>query len=199
MNFSAVILAGGKSSRMGRDKALLDVGGRILLSRQIALSREVGASEVFISGRADADYSMFGCRVVQDQFHEAGPLAGIEAAFEVTNSELLLVLAVDMPAINSMLIRRFVDGCTAECGVIPRTKDGVEPLAAIYPKAACGRLRSELQTGRAPGVRWFAQECVETGLAKFLDMSEQESGCLISVNSPEMVNDFLSKAGSSAG
>src|SRR5258705_13766374 len=89
MNFSAVILAGGKSSRMGRDKAWLEAGGQSLLARQIGLVRELGAAEVFISGRADADYSEFGCRVLQDKFPDAGPLAGIERALDATTSPLL--------------------------------------------------------------------------------------------------------------
>ncbi|HEY5345385.1 MAG TPA: NTP transferase domain-containing protein, partial [Verrucomicrobiae bacterium] len=59
MNFSAVILAGGKSSRMGRDKAFLEIGGTTLLARQIGLARELGAAEIFISGRAETDYSKF--------------------------------------------------------------------------------------------------------------------------------------------
>src|SRR6266566_3753822 len=59
MNFSAVILAGGKSSRMGRDKAFIKVGGQPLLARQIQLAQTVGAKEIFISGREDVDYSNF--------------------------------------------------------------------------------------------------------------------------------------------
>ncbi len=69
MNFSAVILAGGKSSRMGRDKAWLEFDGQSLLARQIACVRRAGASEVFISGRAGVDYSAFGCPVMEDEFH----------------------------------------------------------------------------------------------------------------------------------
>src|SRR5690349_130325 len=82
MNFSAVILAGGKSSRMGRDKAWLEINGQILLTRQIELVQAGGATEVFISGRAGMDYSAFGCRVLQDRFPNAGPLAGIERALD---------------------------------------------------------------------------------------------------------------------
>jgi molybdopterin-guanine dinucleotide biosynthesis protein A len=57
---SAVIAAGGDSSRMGRDKAWLPLDGRPLLVRQIALARSPGPAEVFISGRADTDYATFG-------------------------------------------------------------------------------------------------------------------------------------------
>src|SRR6516164_8647370 len=68
MNFSAVILAGGKSSRMGRDKAFLETGGKTLLARQIEIARFAGATEVFISGHADMDYSAFAGQVITDRF-----------------------------------------------------------------------------------------------------------------------------------
>src|SRR5258706_11754457 len=106
MNFSAVILAGGRSSRMGRDKAWLEVGGQTLLARQIGLVREMGATEIFISGRADADYSAFRCPILQDKFLGAGPLAGIERALDAAQSPLLLVLAVDLPEMKAECLRR---------------------------------------------------------------------------------------------
>ncbi|MCL4790411.1 MAG: NTP transferase domain-containing protein [Verrucomicrobia bacterium] len=79
MNFSAVILAGGKSSRMGRDKAWLPLDGQPLLARQIELVRELTPKEIFISGLADTDYTSLGCPVLTDEFADAGPLAGIAA------------------------------------------------------------------------------------------------------------------------
>ena len=183
--FSAVILAGGKSSRMGRDKAFVEVDGSSLIARQIALVGDVGAGEVFISGREDVDYSAFGCRVLVDEFSAAGPLAGIERALDASASPLLLVLAVDMPAMNATMLRRLIASCTAVRGVIPRTKDGIEPLAAIYPKAALNKLKRELQQGKSPGVRWFAQECVASGLAQFVDVSDADAEFFASANSPE--------------
>src|ERR1035438_9547728 len=59
MNFSAVILAGGKSSRMGRDKAWLEVGRQTLLARQIQLAQAAGATEIFVSGRFGVAYPTF--------------------------------------------------------------------------------------------------------------------------------------------
>ena len=105
MNFSAVILAGGKSSRMGCDKAFLEIGGQTLLARQIQLVHDAGAAEVFISGREGVDYSTSGCRVLTDKFPDAGPLAGIERALDTMTSPLLLVLAVDLPAMTAEFLQ----------------------------------------------------------------------------------------------
>lgn len=136
MNFSAVILAGGKSSRMGRDKAWLEVGSQTLLARQIELVRELGAREVFISGRPDVDYAEFDCRVLQDEVPNAGPLAGIAAALEAAKASLVFVLAVDMPNMSADCLRRLVASCTEKAGAVPRVNGAIEPLAAFYPTAA---------------------------------------------------------------
>jgi molybdenum cofactor guanylyltransferase len=192
--FSAVILAGGKSSRMGRDKAFIEIGGQTLLARQIALAREVGAGEVFISGREGVDYSALGCRVLMDRFPDAGPLAGIERALDVCTTPLLLVLGVDMPAVNVPLVRRLLASCTGVHGAIPRTKDGIEPLAAVYPKLAKSKLKHELQFGKTPGARWLAEECVAVGLARFVEMNDAELKCFVSANSPATLLDLAGES-----
>jgi molybdopterin-guanine dinucleotide biosynthesis protein A len=169
MIFSAVILAGGKSSRMGRDKAFLEIGGQTLLARQIETVRAAGATEVFISGHTDADYSAFGCPVLKDNFPNAGPLAGIEAALAVATHPLLLVLAVDLPGMNAEFLRRLAANCLANCGIIPQCPSGIEPLAAFYPKSAQSLAETLLRAADNAAAP-FATQCVESGLARFVDL-----------------------------
>jgi molybdopterin-guanine dinucleotide biosynthesis protein A len=169
MNYSAVILAGGRSSRMGRDKAFLEIGGQTLLARQIEIVRAAGATGVFISGRADADYSAFHCRVLKDNFPDAGPLAGIEAALAVATNPLLLVLAVDLPGMNADFLRRLAADCSADCGIIPKSPSGIEPLAAFYPKSAQS-LAENLLRAEDNAAANFAKQCVQSGLGRFVDL-----------------------------
>ena len=183
MNFSAVILAGGRSTRMGRDKAWLEIGGQSLLARQIGLVREVGAAEIFISGRADADYSASGCRVLQDKFPDAGPLAGIERALDATQSPLLLVLAVDLPEMNVEFLQRLAAGCSETCGAIPKLANNVESLAAFYPKAAHALAVAGLECG-AFAAKAFAGQCVQSGLARFVELHSDDARCFTNWNSP---------------
>jgi molybdopterin-guanine dinucleotide biosynthesis protein A len=183
MNFSAVILAGGKSSRMGRDKAWLEVGSQPLLARQIQLARESGAAEVFISGHADADYTAFGGRVLRDKFAGAGPLAGIERALEAATSPLLLVLAVDLPEMNVEFLRRLGAGCGEYVGASPRGDGNIEPLAAFYPKAAQPLAEALLGSDRN-AVTAFAESCVQSGLAQFVELPATEARHFANWNSP---------------
>lgn len=136
MTFSALILAGGQSRRMGRDKAFLEVDGLPLLARQIDLARRAGAVTVFISGRPDRDYGRFGVPVLHDRVANAGPLAGIAQGLAAATTPFLLVLAVDLPRMTPDFIGRMAEACTSGTGVVPQLLDQLEPAAAIYPKEA---------------------------------------------------------------
>jgi molybdopterin-guanine dinucleotide biosynthesis protein A len=189
MNFSAVILAGGKSSRMGRDKARLEVDGEPLLARQIQLMRAIGAREIFISGRADGDYAEFGCPVVRDEWPGAGPLAGMAAALAAVAAPLLLVLAVDMPHMKGECLQWLLAGCTETTGAIPRVNGQSEPLAAFYPKTVCDLLPEFSAANRAAssaalGVRAFAERCVAAGRAGWVDVPPAFAGGFANWNSP---------------
>lgn len=196
MNFSAVILAGGQSSRMGRDKAWLEIGGETLLARQIKLVRAAGATEVFISGRAERDYSTFGPPVLTDNFPHCGPLAGIESALRICRGPLLLGLAVDMPHLTVALLQQLQTQCRAGRGIIPRWSGRLEPLAAFYPPAAA-RLATELLTaaktspgGAAPGVGFFATRCVNEGMAGYYDLPADSVKHFTNWNEPQDVVEW---------
>ncbi|HZF01731.1 MAG TPA: molybdenum cofactor guanylyltransferase [Methylomirabilota bacterium] len=174
MNFSAVILAGGKSSRMGCDKAFLKIGGQTLLARQIQLAREAGAAEIFISGCPGTNYSAFERRVLLDKFPDAGPLTGIESALDAATTSSLLVLAIDLPEMTAEFLQRLAGGCSETCGVIPKLSGHIEPLVAIYPKSTHALAMAQLENG-CFAVKDFAGQCVRSGLARFVEPPASEA------------------------
>lgn len=163
MRFSAVILAGGRSSRMQRDKAFLPCRGTTLLARQVALVRELEPAEILISGRADADYRAFGLPVLLDRFAELGPLAGVERALALAHGPLLLVLAVDLPDMTAAFLRGLAARCRPGSGVVPRTRPGLEPLAAFYPTSMRPIATAMLEERRA-AMTEFIRRGVGAGL-----------------------------------
>ena len=183
MNFSAVILAGGKSSRMGRDKAFVEIGRQTLLARQLQLVREVGAAEIFISGRVGVDYSSFGCRVLTDPLLEAGPLAGIESALAAMTTPLLLVLAVDLPNMDANFLRDLLAKSVGDIGIIPRVAGQMEPLAAKYPRRAHPLAVAGLRAGKL-AVRDFVRACVADKLVTVMDFSSETAAWFQNCNSP---------------
>ena len=168
---------------MGRHKAFLDMEGQTLLERQIETVRAIGAAEIFISGRSGMDYSAFGLRVVHDEFPDAGPLGGIHAAFLAANHPLLLVLAVDLPVMDANWIKQLVSPANAGMGLIPCVSGLIEPLAAIYPRAA-QKFAETLLREQKFAVRDFAVACVQAGLAGFEDFPDDFAHLFQNLNSP---------------
>jgi molybdopterin-guanine dinucleotide biosynthesis protein A len=183
MNFSAVILAGGQSRRMGRDKAWLPVKGQPLLLRQIDLVRQLAPMEVFISGRPDTDYTPLKYPVLHDCFADAGPLAGIERALTAASAPLLLVVAVDLPCMTASLLQQLGANCLDGAGVIPRVNGRVEPLAAFYPTTAQSLAESLLRNSRYY-VTAFAEHCLQARLANFYDLSTSHAESFTNLNTP---------------
>ena len=89
------VLAGGQSTRMGRDKALLRLGGQTLLERALALAHRI-APRVAVLGPREK-YAAAGERIIEDEFPGCGPLAGIHAALGTGETDLNVILSVDMP------------------------------------------------------------------------------------------------------
>jgi len=128
---TAFILAGGKSTRMGADKAFVALDGRTLLARVLELARSV-TPEVRIVGDP-AKFAAF-APVVEDVFRGCGPLGGIHAALRSSATELNLMLAVDVPFVAPALLQ-FLVVRARECDAIvtvPRARGRWQPLCAVY-------------------------------------------------------------------
>jgi molybdenum cofactor guanylyltransferase len=126
------VLAGGRSTRMGQDKALLQVGGRSLVELALDKLRRVGVAEPRIAG-ARTDLSSL-APVVPDLHPGCGPLSGIEAALAATNKGLNLFLPVDMPLLPArflhwMLLRAEITGALM---TVPCINGWPQPLCAVY-------------------------------------------------------------------
>ncbi|MDO8543729.1 MAG: molybdenum cofactor guanylyltransferase [Opitutaceae bacterium] len=134
---SAVLLAAGRSIRMGSDKALLEVNGIALWRRQRDVLAAAGASEIFLSARPDQPWAETADgfnAVVRDVVPGFGPIAGITAALERAAHSHLLVLAIDLPRMPAAWFGRLLRDCSAGMGAVGRREGMFEPLAAVYPR-----------------------------------------------------------------
>jgi len=142
------ILAGGKSTRMGTDKAFVTLDGRSLLDRMLGLGRSV-TSDVRIIGKAQK-FSQF-APVAEDIFQECGPLGGIHAALRASTTELNLILAVDLPFVTPALLQYLVARAQSHPGAVvtvPRAAGGWQPLCAVYRRAFAATAETALRSGR---------------------------------------------------
>jgi molybdenum cofactor guanylyltransferase len=159
-DLAAFILAGGKSTRMGTDKAFLTFDGRTLLERAIDLARSVTA-DVRIVGDL-TKFSAFG-PVVQDIFPNCGPLGGIHAALCASSVELSLMLAVDMPFVSSDLLRYLVERArnSSATVTVPRCGRGNQPLCAVYRRAFADAAELALKENRYKIDALFANDSTQ--------------------------------------
>lgn len=156
---SGLILAGGRSSRMGRDKAALTLpDGRTLLQRQADVLRAAGVGSLFVSVRPGSETHLPGATSVPDGAPDAGPLAGIAAGLRAAPPGLVLVLAVDMAEMPAAHLRHLVTLATPDRGVVPVLAGRCEPLAAVYPTALAGSAAAAVAAGQLAVHRWVSSE-----------------------------------------
>ena len=146
MAMTGLLLAGGRSTRMGRDKAWLEFEGKPLAGRTLRVLRSV-CDEVLIASGDGERLGELRLPQVADVVPDAGPLAGIVAGLEAASHELVAVLAVDMPYASADVFRLLGERRNGEDAVLPVTARGVEPLHAIYSKAAALALRRAFEAG----------------------------------------------------
>jgi len=181
--FSAAVLAGGRSTRMGTDKAFLKLGDEFLLERQLRCLRETGAAELLVSGRPGVNYSGFAVTVVYDHYPEAGPLAGLAAVLKAAFHPLVLVLAVDMPAMTPAMLRKILSPCTQHSGCVPVDQRQFQPLAAAYPNTLLATAERHLSKGQY-SMHTLVTNSLANDMVQLLQLSPSERPHFINWNEP---------------
>lgn len=160
----AVILSGGRSSRMGRDKAELPLGGETFLDR-LTTGLTPLFDRVYVSVDRPGRYP--GRRELPDLRPGQGPLAGLEAAFRSTAAEAVFLAAVDLPFAAPALAAKVLERVGEGDACVIRRRDGTaEPLFALYRRSCMGPLTDCLDQGRRAVMalldrvdcRWLAEE-----------------------------------------
>jgi molybdopterin-guanine dinucleotide biosynthesis protein A len=172
LEIGCIVLAGGRGSRFGRDKAWLELKGQNLLQRQVA---NVGflADEVIIVAAAGQKLPSLktgvGLRIVTDIASGHGPLIGIYTGLLNSTSLYNLVLACDMPFINNELIRYMINLATGFDAIVPKWRGWIEPLHAIYSRRCLSAMKNCLTRGELKIDSFLAQVSV-----RYIDKTEIE-------------------------
>jgi molybdenum cofactor guanylyltransferase len=143
----ALILAGGQSRRMGRNKALIQVESSPLIARVAEQALRL-TNQVFVSSNDAGVYDFLGLPTLPDLYPGQGPLAGLHAAFKNTDRPLVLLLACDLPALHDVMLRRLLEFSQGHDAVIPRTTDGrLHPLCGIYRRTCLNTIEHNVRRG----------------------------------------------------
>jgi molybdopterin-guanine dinucleotide biosynthesis protein A len=179
---SAVLLAGGESRRMGRDKATLSYRGKPLWQIQLELLRQLTPQEIFISARSDPDWRPADIQFVADDPPSRGPLSGLAASLDRISTSHLLALAIDMPWMSGKYLEFLCAQIEPGRGVVPKIGDRAEPLAAIYPRGAALHISSAL-TGSDCSLQSLIRHLVTAGKLQEISVEEREKKLFLNLNS----------------
>ncbi|MBE0429086.1 MAG: molybdopterin-guanine dinucleotide biosynthesis protein B [Thermoleophilia bacterium] len=146
VDFSIAILAGGKSRRMGSNKALLALGGRPVVTHVIESFRPL-SDDVFMVGGTASDYEEFGLPHVADQYSLRASIVGIYTALAAARHSHCLVVSCDMPFVPPGLAAGLAAAAPGRDAVVPLSEKGLEPLCALYSRSCAGALRRQIENG----------------------------------------------------
>jgi molybdopterin-guanine dinucleotide biosynthesis protein A len=179
------VLAGGKSTRMGADKAFVEYEGRTLLARALEVARSVTPHVSIVGSREK--FAVF-APVVEDQFCDTGPLGGIHAALRSSESELNLMLAVDMPFVSWALLQYLISQASSSPNAVVTiaNSDGRrQPLCAIYRREFAAAAEDALRSGNNRIDRLFDLVPTRSITTEELATAGFSAGIFRNLNTPE--------------
>jgi molybdopterin-guanine dinucleotide biosynthesis protein A len=157
--YGAIVLAGGKSTRFGRDKASEPLLGQPLLQHVLGRLEEVVAEFVIVKARGQVLPEFETARpvtVAEDLYPESGPLGGLYTGLQALRAEAALAVACDMPLLQPGLVRELFRLLPGHDVVIPTSDDYAQPLCAVYAKTCAEPIRRRLDAGQFKLMGFFA-------------------------------------------
>jgi molybdenum cofactor guanylyltransferase len=185
---AAFILAGGKSTRMGADKAFVMLDGRTLLARALELGRSL-TKDVRIVG--DAEKFREFAPAVEDIFRDCGPLGGIHAALRASQAELNLMLAVDVPFVSPEFLQFLMARARESRAIVTvaQVQKRRQPLCAVYRREFADTSENALRAGRYKIDALFETETTQVIGEKQLSAAGFSVEMFRNLNAPEQLEE----------
>jgi molybdopterin-guanine dinucleotide biosynthesis protein A len=185
MQVTGVILAGGKSRRMGRDKAFLPFGKGLLIERVIEVMQQVVTDDVILITNTPEQYQRFGLPMFSDVIPEAGSLGGIYSGLTYAKTPYSLCLACDMPFVKPEFLCFLCDTAAEADVVIPRNAEDFQPLCAVYSQVCREPIRQKIEAGRLKITGFFDQVRVRVIEGEPLTRYDPQDLMFFNANTPE--------------
>ncbi len=191
MDISCIVLAGGKGLRLGQDKALETVGNKSLLQRVVSNLSLFNCDVIIVTAREQSllqsiDYPML--RMVTDTYPGKGALGGIYTGLAASDSFYNLVVACDMPFLNHDLLHYMMQLSLGFDVVVPRLRDMVEPLHAVYSKDCLAPIESLLEQGKLSITELFTLVRVRYVEAEEIDRFDTRHLSFFNINTEADLN-----------
>jgi molybdenum cofactor guanylyltransferase len=140
---TAIILAGGKSSRMKEEKGLVYFNGKMLVEYVIESAKKITDRIIIIT--ANPAYRQFGYPCIEDEMKEKGPLGGILTALVTSSTQKNILLGCDLPFLSEKLLTELINNCGDEDVLLTEHSGKAEPLCSVYDRSCITHIRSKLE------------------------------------------------------
>jgi molybdenum cofactor guanylyltransferase len=181
---TGIILAGGKSLRMGTNKAFIEIDGAPIIDRICEIFKSLFQEIIVVTGCPNL-FSYLGVKTYDDLLPERGALGGLYTGLYFSSFHHSFCVACDMPFLKKSVIQFLVDELGDEDVLVPRTADGFQPLHALYSKNCLGPVRKLLDEGGFRIFDFFPQvKCrtIEESDFLFLDPLKES---FVNINTPD--------------
>jgi len=187
---TGVILAGGESTRMGKNKAFIEINGKRIIDRTVSLFREV-FDDVLLVTNTPLDYIELKVRIVTDLVSGKGSLGGIYTGLFFSSSSKAFFVGCDMPFLDRRVIQYFLGLAQTADIVVQRTKDYWQPLHAIYPRTLLKPIERLLQQGELKIIKTYQGMRVREVTGEELKRFDPDLHTLSNFNTPEELKKLL--------
>lgn len=182
---SIAIMAGGQSSRMGTNKALVEVGGQRIIERILTRVHGLG-DEVLLITNTPAEYAYLGLPAFPDLLPGKGPLGGLYTALSHARNEYLLALSCDLPFLNRDLLAYLIGLRHGYDVVVPLNREGYpQSMQAVYGKGCLEPIRRSLEAERLKVIDFFPAVRVRKVAGDEIDRFDPQRLSFLNVNTPE--------------
>ncbi len=182
-DITGVILVGGKSRRMGRDKAFLEVAGRPLFEIVLDLFRE-SFSRVLLVGNRGERFAGYGLPVVPD-IYPGSSLGGLYTGLHHAETDRVFVSSCDLPFPSAKVLRHLCSLGEGHDAVVPSTSYGYEPLFALYAKSCLAPIKAQLDSGEFCAFSYYPQVNVRYVPPQELAPFDRDGKAFLNLNTPE--------------
>jgi molybdopterin-guanine dinucleotide biosynthesis protein A len=201
-DLTGVVLAGGKSTRMGVNKAFLPFGNTTVIESIVAIMRR-SFPEILLSTNTPEEYRHLGLTIIPDYLDHAGPLAGIHAGLSAAKTEKIFVISCDMPLMTSEIIDFIVRYPTTKPITVALADGFVQQLCGVYSKSVLPKAEEIVRRRRMspPGKKLCpVLELVQLSDGEIIDIEHEypdyKEGTFLNLNRPadmERLNVMMTK------